>query len=917
MIGKNKQISLIGREHSLKNVKPLSHDAFSDLVRRRALSILHIDSSNEEWENNEKLRKETEQKIFEKIHKSSNLLSVDFLYKGVEKAKAICRITTASGARGTGFLIDNGVIITNHHVIEDDVSAEGSYAEFDYEENKTSIKVNLKPSELFITSPMDDLDFTIIACDTAGIEDIKPVKLLRNPTTITRGEYVNIIQHPQGRRKEVALQENNVVYVYDKVLHYTTDTEPGSSGSAVFNNKWQLVALHHAGWYTDEEKGEVTNEGIKISSIVNNLISLANSGDENAWKIIKTLEDTSPYFGFYDIYGLSKSKNSIAEVEIPYYKGDDRFADIGFWNIEHFNNRVNDVKMKEVSKVIANLSMDALGLVEVEKDALDRLVASLKNYGATMNYVYFDAHGAQDLSILYDVNTTKVDLRTDINSKYKTLLSKTTSSGKSAFPEKREPLFAKCSVKENNKDVEFLMIVVHLKAMVDPISTERRKLATNMLSIIIEDLRKNQEFKDIPIVLGGDFNDKITSNSLLDIADSKDLIVMTKDDEDSGHLSYVKSPFFSLIDHILVSKDINIGKISNDDIAIVRLDKSLPNFIRNVSDHVPLVMRIMYKPLTEYISKRKNTLLPTLRFINNNYNLEKTLLKLQFNQERLKEENNSYYDKEKDKLLINNYYSLINFNISDRDQLYINLNNLLTNTHKNILSYKTSRKELYSWVDLREDGTAKSIYSGKSLDIEELIRQDFIFDEEENKLLKNLSNSEETSTNEEISNFMEMLEVNKSTNIEHTVPQSWFNKQNPMKGDLHHLFICDQQCNSYRSNYAYYDFVDYNPESFEEGTLNGCGKREDTNNAAIKFEPENGKGEVARAVLYFLLRYPNKIKNSKHSVNIQLLLQWNKEHPVTLHEKHRNFSISQIQGNRNPLIDFPQCSDLINFLFGL
>ena len=53
-------------------------------------------------------------------------------------------------------------------------------------------------------------------------------------------------------------------------------------------------------------------------------------------------------------------------------------------------------------------------------------------------------------------------------------------------------------------------------------------------------------------------------------------------------------------------------------------------------------------------------------------NLEKTLLRLQLNRERLKEIN-SYYDEEKDKLIINNYYSTINFNIGNRDTLYQNL----------------------------------------------------------------------------------------------------------------------------------------------------------------------------------------------------------------------------------------------------
>jgi endonuclease I len=45
------------------------------------------------------------------------------------------------------------------------------------------------------------------------------------------------------------------------------------------------------------------------------------------------------------------------------------------------------------------------------------------------------------------------------------------------------------------------------------------------------------------------------------------------------------------------------------------------------------------------------------------------------------------------------------------------------------------------------------------------------------------------------------------------VPQSWYAKAEPMRGDLHHLFACEPRCNSFRSNIPYFDFADFsNPE---------------------------------------------------------------------------------------------------------
>src|SRR5699024_7977163 len=105
-----------------------------------------------------------------------------------------------------------------------------------------------------------------------------------------------------------------------------------------------------------------------------------------------------------------------------------------------------------------------------------------------------------------------------------------------------------------------------------------------------------------------------------------------------------------------------------------------------------------------------------------------------------------------------------------------------------------------------------------------------------------------------------------------------------------------------RSNYPYYDFADYNPQIIgNQRVEDTCGKAERN-----LFEPEYGKGTVARAMLYFLLRYPKEIEPSyKEEIDIDLLLDWHQQFPPDIYEKHRNQSIYEIQGNHNPFIDFP------------
>lgn len=59
------------------------------------------------------------------------------------------------------------------------------------------------------------------------------------------------------------MQDNQVVNVGDPYVHYRTPTDPGSSGSPVFNQKWELVALHHA-----SSSALSANEGVRMDRLL-------------------------------------------------------------------------------------------------------------------------------------------------------------------------------------------------------------------------------------------------------------------------------------------------------------------------------------------------------------------------------------------------------------------------------------------------------------------------------------------------------------------------------------------------------------------------------------------------------------------------------------------------------------------------
>lgn len=130
----------------------------------------------------------------------------------------------------------------------------------------------------------------------------------------------------------------------------------------------------------------------------------------------------------------------------------------------------------------------------------------------------------------------------------------------------------------------------------------------------------------------------------------------------------------------------------------------------------------------------------------------------------------------------------------------------------------------------------------------------------------------------------------------------------PHDSDLHHLFTCEWGSNSFRGNTLYFDFPD-----FLEVDRDACGRR-----VGNQFEPEAGKGAVARVTLYFLLRYPGEVDEREFEQDrIATLLTWHAEDPVDRWEQHRNAAIAERHGNRNPLVDTPRWVGRIDFRCGL
>lgn len=242
--------------------------------------------------------------LLERIIEGNDLLGVNYLAIGARRARSVCRIHLRNSAGrtigfGTGFLVGPGVVMTNHHVISGTEDARYALAEFDYEYDADGVDQTVVAFPILITPPPianQALDFCLVAVAPTSLDGKRSIEefgwlpLNAAPGKAIVGEYLTIIQHPGGERKQVCVRENKLLK-YDEsgsTLWYKTDTVGGSSGSPVFNETWQVVAIHHSGvpatdaqgrWLTidgkvwdssmDETRVKwIANEGIRISSIV-------------------------------------------------------------------------------------------------------------------------------------------------------------------------------------------------------------------------------------------------------------------------------------------------------------------------------------------------------------------------------------------------------------------------------------------------------------------------------------------------------------------------------------------------------------------------------------------------------------------------------------------------------------------------
>ena len=546
---------------------------------------------------------------------SNDMLPVWFLDVGYKRSAAICKID-ASGIdhrgrnttwAGTGFLISKDILLTNYHILNSADVARSAQCIFNYqvdpdEHELKGERFSFDPDHLFV--PCRELDFSFVWVKGEPGAKYAPIRFSRDYFKIGRNEVANIIQHPQGRYKQVVLQDNRISDSDEKFIHYVADTDHGSSGSAVFNNQWTPLALHHA-WKDAGPGGQYKyyNEGIKFSAIATYLEALSNEeGDRSMVKdILHVIQGINTVTGYFGALGREASpSDSGAEVVEDIYKAESCDIDIGFWNLGRFGNRDSE-KLQRMADAISEMNIDIWVFEESLPDVMQELAGRLRDTYrvdfARESLAPDSPVGKRTNAVLWNTRTVegkKVKWPEEIDKGFQVrgedidALRVEGAEGEvfDCYP----ALFHFVNNSQNSGErFDFHLVPLSLKAFDG--GDKRRRVGMAILAAAIQKMIKDHN-ADHDWVIGGDFNASLANEDFSRLI-SGGMTPLSAEDEQGGAFSYVKSPR-SLIDYIFLSP--NLAEIpGSKDYFIVARDKKIPSSVKDVNDRPPAMVRLSLK----------------------------------------------------------------------------------------------------------------------------------------------------------------------------------------------------------------------------------------------------------------------------------------------------------------------------------
>lgn len=244
---------------------------------------------------------QVEESAFERILGDTGAVTYTWVRRALQRAEAVAMVRQPDGRGvGTGFLIRGGdlhaalgdepLLLTNEHVVSGDPTSRGlppDAATITFEVRDAAGGGSRREHQvvaILASSPSTALDFSLLRLDPRPEAPVCPIARRLPAIGASETQRVYVIGHPEGRELSFSLQDNRLLdhegppqgrpSLEGRVLlHYRAPTEPGSSGSPVFEQSgWNVVGLHHAGGELMRRLNGgagtyAANEGIWIQSV--------------------------------------------------------------------------------------------------------------------------------------------------------------------------------------------------------------------------------------------------------------------------------------------------------------------------------------------------------------------------------------------------------------------------------------------------------------------------------------------------------------------------------------------------------------------------------------------------------------------------------------------------------------------------
>jgi len=189
--------------------------------------------------------------------------ALDWYRQGLDRARAVGRISIAGKATATCFLVSPRHVLAPWHVISSSEDVDDCAVVF---ESAGEGAGEMRRAKAVVwSSGSAELDATILELESP-VSGASALSLSRSgQVRFSTGDKVIVVGYPYGGALSFSLSESAIVAVNDQLVHYRTPTSPGSSGSPVFDGNWNLLAMHHSGQTRD---GSTLCEGIRTSAIL-------------------------------------------------------------------------------------------------------------------------------------------------------------------------------------------------------------------------------------------------------------------------------------------------------------------------------------------------------------------------------------------------------------------------------------------------------------------------------------------------------------------------------------------------------------------------------------------------------------------------------------------------------------------------